>query len=161
MSKNFFQFVSHFLTTTLGLWTASVIFDGFQILNLEALAVSGLLLALINLFIKPIIFLLAFPLALVSFGLIVPILNGAFLLLISELIGGFNIDSFWTSILAGIIVSAVSIMLNVATGNYKSSVSLRKNSISSSHKSVDKSYFSSGKSRSEESVIDVEVKEKK
>ena len=112
--------LTNFFATGVALWITSSLFDGFSFETIESLVLCSILLTLINIFVKPIVFLLALPLAIFTLGLIIPIINGAFLLLLAEIIPNFTISSFYLAIFAALLTSLVSTLIFLALGRNKS-----------------------------------------
>jgi putative membrane protein len=81
-------------------------------------AAMAVILGLVNAIIRPILKLLTCPLILLTLGLFTLVINAVTLLLSSALANqvfgmGFYVDGFWPAFWGSIIVSAVSIVLNV------------------------------------------------
>lgn len=98
------------------LWVVDGLFDSMRIDGLQPLLLAGLLLALANAFLKPLLLLVALPLAVLTLGLIIPVLNGLVLLLVAELVPGFSISGFWMGVLCAIVVSIASGLAEFAVG---------------------------------------------
>ncbi|GHD38694.1 phage holin family protein [Streptomyces galbus] len=81
------------------------------------LIVVALLFGLVNSFVKPVVQVLAFPLFILTLGLITLVVNALMLLLTSWLAGklqlSFHVEGFWTAVLGGLIISLVSWALNM------------------------------------------------
>ncbi|MDR2109412.1 MAG: phage holin family protein [Coriobacteriales bacterium] len=77
-------------------------------------------LALLNAFLKPILQTISLPITCLTLGIFALIINTAMLYLaawLSNLLGaGVLIESFWSALLASIIISVVSAVLNALTG---------------------------------------------
>jgi putative membrane protein len=112
------------VVNALAIWVAAVIFkDGIHVggsgtHKVVTLLVVGALFGLVNAFIKPIVKLFALPFILLTLGLFVFVINALMLWLVSWLSGNLGIDFtidhfFWTAILAAIVVSFVSMLLNL------------------------------------------------
>ncbi|MER5766992.1 phage holin family protein [Streptomyces sp. NPDC001985] len=82
-----------------------------------ALLLVALLFGLVNVFVKPLVKLLALPLFILTLGLITLVINALMLMLTSWLADkldlSFHVDGFWTAVLGGLIISIVSWALNV------------------------------------------------
>src|SRR2546428_9392720 len=63
-----------------------------------ALLAAGLVLALINAVVRPILLLLTLPITLVTLGLFLFVLNAFCLWLTSELVKGFEVHGFWPAV---------------------------------------------------------------
>ena len=81
-------------------------------------AATALILGLVNAIVRPVLKLLSCPLIILTLGLFVFVING-FTLLLSSYIArnwshvGFYVDGLWPAILGGLIVSIVSVILNM------------------------------------------------
>ena len=82
-----------------------------------ALILVALVFGLVNWLVKPVVKVLAFPLFILTPGLITLVVNALMLLLTSWLAGkldvDFHVSGFWTAVLGGLIVSIVSWALHV------------------------------------------------
>jgi putative membrane protein len=146
MFTTFKRFALLWISATLALWIVDAAFDSLHFLNAESLILSGLILALVNVTIKPLLVLITLPITVVSFGLAIPLLNGLVLLGIAALVPGFEIAGFWMGVLCALAVSVVSLLINVATGQ----TGLRTHIHRGVRVNIDQSQ-----------VIDVEAKEKR
>lgn len=70
--------------------------------------VGAFVLSLLNLFIKPILHILAFPITLITFGLFAFIINAGVLWLAGRIVEGFEVDGFIPALIGALIISAVS-----------------------------------------------------
>jgi putative membrane protein len=77
----------------------------------------ALVFGLVNWLVKPVVKVLAFPLFILTLGLITLVVNALMLLLTSWLAGklslDFHVSGFWTAVLGGLIISIVSWALHV------------------------------------------------
>ncbi|MFI0816950.1 phage holin family protein [Streptomyces sp. NPDC021098] len=81
------------------------------------LILVALLFGVVNVVVKPVVKLLAFPLFILTLGLITLVINALMLLLTSWLAGkfdlSFHVEGFGTAVLGGLIVSIVAWALHV------------------------------------------------
>lgn len=75
----------------------------------------AVVLGLLNLFFKPILVLLTLPVTIFTLGLFLLVINALIILLCSEIVGGFRVDSFWTALLFSIILSLCQSVLYALT----------------------------------------------
>jgi len=68
----------------------------------------AVVLAILNIFIKPILILLTLPATLITLGLFLFVINAVVVLLASKFVNGFSIDSFWWALLFSLILSFVT-----------------------------------------------------
>ncbi|MEU4892238.1 phage holin family protein [Streptomyces sp. NPDC044780] len=81
------------------------------------LILVALVFGVVNVVVKPIVKLLAFPLFILTLGLITLVINALMLLLTSWLAGkldlSFHVDGFGTAVLGGLIVAIVAWALHI------------------------------------------------
>jgi putative membrane protein len=87
------------------------------------LVMASLLLGILNAFVRPILLLLALPFLIVTLGLFTWVINALLLYLVGLLMApNFEVDSFAFAFVGALIISIVSAILNIATGNARLSV---------------------------------------
>ena len=79
-----------------------------------ALVVAALVFSLVNMFVKPLVTVLALPFILVTLGFAFFMINLLMLYLTSWIVSDFNIDTFWWGVLATVIVWIVNHVLAAA-----------------------------------------------
>ena len=84
--------------------------DGF----LTALLVA-VVLAIVNLIVKPIIFILTLPITILTFGLFTFVVNALIILLVDYLVKGFEVKNFLWALAFSLVLSIVSALLNSIT----------------------------------------------
>jgi len=74
----------------------------------------AVVLGLLNIFIKPIFVLLTMPFTIVTLGLFLLVINAIIILLCTNIVGGFSVDTFWTALLFSVVLSiSQSIMYKI------------------------------------------------
>ena len=74
---------------------------------------ASIVLAILNMAVKPILFILSLPITLLTLGLFTIVINAAMLRLTSAIVGsGFEFSSFGATILIAMLVSLVNMVLN-------------------------------------------------
>src|SRR2546425_10564279 len=74
---------------------------------------AGLVLALINAVVRPVLKILTLPVTLLTLGLFLFVLNAFCLWLTSLLVKGFEVQGFWAAMFGSLLVSIVSWTLSV------------------------------------------------
>jgi putative membrane protein len=86
--------------------------------NFATALIVAVVLGLLNIFIKPILVILTLPVTLLTLGLFLLVINAIMILLCTKIVGGFEVDTFWTALLFSIILSVLqSIVLSVTGGD--------------------------------------------
>jgi putative membrane protein len=94
--------------SALGLWIASHLLSGLSFDSPAKLLIAALVLGVVNALVRPIAFILTLPLTILTLGLFLLVLNAGMVALVAWLVPGFQVDGFWTALLAALIVSLVS-----------------------------------------------------
>ncbi len=85
--------------------------------------VTSLVLGILNAFIRPVLMLLALPLLIFTLGLFTLVINALLLYFVSFLLNRyFEVDSFGAAFLGALVISIVSMLLNLLTGNTRAKV---------------------------------------
>ena len=98
--------------TSLSLWVASYIFSGMKFADGGSLLIAALLLGFANAVVKPLLILFTLPLTIVTMGLFLLVVNALMLMLVSAVVSGFTISSFWTAFFASIFISIFSLFVS-------------------------------------------------
>lgn len=113
MNKPFSRFLVRWFASSLGLWIAAgILGERLTYQNrLGVIILSGLVLAIVNTFIKPIVIILSLPAILFSLGLFMIVINGLMVLLASALYDGLGVSGFGTAMLVGMVIGLVNYLV--------------------------------------------------
>lgn len=102
------NFIIKVIIAAVGLWLAAAIIPGIDYGAWTTLLLAGLLLGLVNAFVRPVVTILTLPLTLVTLGLFLLVINAAMIGLVGWLLKDFTVAGFWPAIFAAIVTGAVS-----------------------------------------------------
>jgi len=107
------RFVLRVLINAIALWVTARFVGGISVdESFGGLLFVALVFGLVNAFIRPIVRVLTFPLTILTLGLFTFVVNALMLMLADRLTEGLNIEGgFSTALLAGIVISIVSMVL--------------------------------------------------
>jgi putative membrane protein len=107
------RFIIRWFVCGLGLWIAAgLLGDRIDYQSrLGVIVIAGLILALINSIIKPIVIILSLPAILFSLGLFMIVINGFMVFLVSYLYPQLEVTNFWAAMLAGMIIGLVNYLV--------------------------------------------------
>ena len=105
------RFLSYWLTTVIALGAAAWILPGVSITSAPALAVSALVLGMVNAVVRPILVVLTLPLTFLTLGIFYLVVNGIAFSLAAWLVDGFEIRSFGWAVLGAMLVGFVSLFI--------------------------------------------------
>lgn len=112
MTQQFVFFLIRWVLNSLGLWIAALIFKDHGITYDESqgpalFLMAGFVLSLVNVILKPLAVILSLPAILLTLGLFTLLVNGFMVFIASKLVPGLAI-TFWTAVLAGMIISIIN-----------------------------------------------------
>jgi putative membrane protein len=96
------------LISMLGLFLASALIPGVQIVGTGTFILAALLLGLVNGFVRPVAFLMTLPLTIVTLGLFLLVLNAGMFGLVAAVLDNFSVGGFGSAIFGALIVSITS-----------------------------------------------------
>jgi len=103
------RFLVRWFVCSLGLWVAALLLgQNVSYDSMSAVIVAGLILAIVNVFIKPIVVILSLPAILFSLGLFMIVINGLMVMLVSKLYEPLKVSNFWAAMLAGMVIGLVN-----------------------------------------------------
>jgi putative membrane protein len=113
MNKPLYRFLTRWLVCSLGLWIAasflsnSISYDS----KVRVIIIAGLVLAVINVILKPILIIFSLPAILLTLGLFMIIINGLTVYIASKLYGPLHITNFWAAVFAGMVIGLVNYLV--------------------------------------------------
>ncbi len=100
------------LMTSLAILTVPYIISGVTVADFRAALVAAAILAVLNVFVKPLLVLLTLPLTFLTLGLFLLVINALLFEFAGSLVTGITISSFWSALGASLFVSTVSWLAN-------------------------------------------------
>ena len=121
MNRPIFRFLTRWLVCSLGLWIAanflssSITYDS----KFRVIIIAGLLLAIINIVLKPILIIFSLPALLFTLGLFMIVINGATVYIASKLYEPLHVTNFWAAVFAGMIIGLVNYLVTAILEDVK------------------------------------------
>jgi putative membrane protein len=84
------------------------VLSGIQVGSFTTALVAALVIGLLNVLIKPILFILTLPITLLTLGLFTLILNGLMFWLAARFLEGFTVAGFWWAVAGALVYSLLS-----------------------------------------------------
>jgi putative membrane protein len=111
--RPFARFLIRWLVCSLGLWIAAGLLSSSITYGSRfgVIIIAGLILAIINVIIKPIIVIFSLPAILLTLGLFMIVVNGFMVFLVSKLYTPLHITDFWAAIFAGMVIGLVNYLV--------------------------------------------------
>ena len=102
------NFIIRLLVTAAVAYGLAYLLKGIHIDSYWTALVFALVLAIVNLIVRPLLVILTIPLTIITLGLFLFVINALMVLLASKVVDGITIDGFWWALLFGLLLSIVS-----------------------------------------------------
>ena len=93
---------------TLSIFIAGYLLTGVYVNSLSTALIITIILAVLNVTVKPFLIFITFPITLLSFGLFLVVINVIVFRIASGLVDGFYIDGFLWALIYSVLVSVVN-----------------------------------------------------
>lgn len=126
-SQSLKKWIQQWLFILPGVFLAVAAVDGLQAEDWVATTIVALVLASLNVVLRPLLILFALPFVLMTLGLGIVVINSLLLYLAGSLVPGFSVASFGSAFFGSLIISAVSLFVGIILGKPKARVNVRVN----------------------------------
>lgn len=100
----------------MALLAVSYLLPGVEVSGFGAALLAAIVLGVVNVTLRPILLLLTIPISILTLGLFTVVVNAAMLMLVSNIVAGFEVHGLGNGLLATILLSVVSAVLSGLTG---------------------------------------------
>ena len=95
------------------IYLLSIFFSGVIVESAMAAFLASVILGFINMSIKPILVLITLPISFLTLGIFYLVINAFMLIIVSAIVPGFYVSSFWTAFFASILLSVFNIAFGI------------------------------------------------
>ena len=99
------------LVLTAAILIASYLISGIEVSGFFSAFLAAAILGILNIFFRPILFILTLPINLLTFGLFTFVINALLLKMASGVISGFQVHGFWSALFGALVISVVNWLL--------------------------------------------------
>lgn len=103
------------LLSGLTVFIASYILPGVHVDTFVTAIIVGVVLGIVNTFLKPVLVILTLPITVVTLGLFYFVINALLILLVAQIVPGFTVDGFLWALAFSFVISLVSWFFNRLT----------------------------------------------
>jgi putative membrane protein len=107
------------LISGIAVFLAVATVPGLEADSFGAGVAAVLVLTVLNLLLRPILLILTLPLIILSLGLFLVVVNALLLELTAYVVKGFTVTGFWPAVGGALVISVVTSLLNLLTGDYR------------------------------------------
>ena len=100
--------IRNLLINTISIFTVSYILSGIEVDSFLIALIVAVVMAVLNVSLKPLLILITIPLTLITFGLFLLVVNVLVLYAADALIDGFYIAGFWWALAFSLLVSFIN-----------------------------------------------------
>lgn len=111
------KFILRILLTAVAVILLAKFLPGVSIASYGTAIIVALVLAILNLIVKPILVLLTLPVTIVTLGLFLLVINAVIILLADGFIPGFGVDGFWVALIFSLLLSLFQSILYSLLGS--------------------------------------------
>jgi putative membrane protein len=108
------RFVVRWAICSLGIWLAAALLGTDKISfqnHLSVVIIAGLVLAIVNTLLKPLVVFLSLPAVLLSLGIFMVVINGFMIVVAAKLYHPLQVANFGVAIVAGIIIGLTNFLV--------------------------------------------------
>jgi putative membrane protein len=100
------------LFLTVAILIAAHLIQGVEVKGFWSAFFAAAILGVLNALFRPILILLTLPITILTLGLFTFVINAVLILMVSGVVGGFEVHGFWSALLGSLVISIVSWLLN-------------------------------------------------
>ena len=97
------------LALSLSIMFVGWIVPGITISSFVTALVASVVIALVNIVIKPVLIFLTLPINILTLGIFILVINALLFMFVAYLVPGVEVDGFWSAFLGALILSILSI----------------------------------------------------
>jgi len=107
------HWILSWLVAALALWiVAKIMRPGIEVSGFGDALLATIVLAVLNVTLKPILKFFAFPLTLLTLGLFLLVINAIILIVASMLVPGFRVRGFLNAVVGSLLITVLTMVLN-------------------------------------------------
>lgn len=97
------------LALALAIMFVGWVVPGITVSSFATALVASIVIALVNVVIKPILVFLTLPINILTLGIFILVINALLFMFVAYLVPGVEVDGFWSAFLGALILSILSI----------------------------------------------------
>lgn len=108
MIKNIIKF----LINGFVVYATAYLLSGVSVSSFKVALIVALVLAALNILIKPILLILSLPVTILTLGLFTFVIDALMVILATKIVPGFSVDSFLTALVFSVVMTILSYILH-------------------------------------------------
>ena len=107
-SKKPNSIILRLVVNTISIFIVAYILPGIHIEDFTSALIVALVLAVLNVTLKPLLIIITLPFTLITLGFFLLVINAMVIFLADDWVNGFQVDGFWWAVLFSILLSVVN-----------------------------------------------------
>ena len=104
--------VIRWLFLTVAILVAAYLIEGIEVKGFWSAFFAAAILGVLNAVFRPILIILTLPINILTLGFFTFVINAVLIMMVSGVIGGFEVQGFWPALLGSLVISLVSWLLS-------------------------------------------------
>lgn len=100
--------ITKVLLSAVALLVVAYLLPGIEVESIYIAVIAAVILGLLNLIVRPVLFVLTLPVTIVTLGLFAFVLNALIFWFAASFVDGFSVDGFLSALLGSILVSIIT-----------------------------------------------------
>lgn len=113
------KFIIKLLLTAFAVVLLSKLLPGVQVESYTTAILVALVLAILNVFVRPFLIFFTLPATILTLGLFLFVINACIILLADNLINGFTVSSFWIALIFSVLLTILESIFYAILGQDK------------------------------------------
>lgn len=113
------NWIIRLLLNGLAVVLTAYLLPGVDVNDYGTALIVALILAIVNVVVKPVLVVLTIPITILTLGLFLLVINAAIILFVDNLVSGFVVRGFWWALLFSLILSIFNSLFNDLAGKKK------------------------------------------
>ncbi len=113
------NWIIRLLLNGLAVVLTAYLLPGVDVNDYGTALIVALILAIVNVVVKPVLVVLTIPITILTLGLFLLVINAAIILFVDNLVSGFVVRGFWWALLFSLILSIFNSLFNDLVGKKK------------------------------------------
>lgn len=108
------KLLSKWLLNAVALLAIANLYSGVQVTTFGAALLAALVVGLFNVFLRPVLVVLTFPVTVLSLGLFLFVINALMFWAAAGVLDGFHVDGFGAALLGSLLYTLIGLVINSA-----------------------------------------------
>ncbi len=110
------QWIIGLVVNGLAVWLTAMFLPGVTVDGFGTAILVAIVLAVVNILVKPVLILFSLPVTILSLGLFIFVIDAVVILIVSNIVAGFHVEGFWIALFFAVILGIIGSILDALMG---------------------------------------------